>query len=195
MNNSQANGRPAWTQTKSPLLILGNAHSGKSELAIQCLRPDLPGIVIGTAPPNEPTFHSRIAELQGLRPATWDSVYAGTDLVAAVTSATANVQQIIIDSINQWLATLLLSYSEDDDGSEQGRANLLNSRVDELVKLLKRNQETRFVVVTAEVGGGPAPSRMAERLFRQQLGLANQHLARAASSVLAVQAGIPSILK
>ncbi|MBM4252549.1 MAG: hypothetical protein FJ146_11310 [Deltaproteobacteria bacterium] len=195
MNNSQVQSRPAWTQSKSPILLLGNAHSGKSELAIQCLRPDLPALVIGTAPPTEPAFQSRIAELQGLRPATWDCIYAGTDLALAVSSATADVKQVLIDSVNQWLATLLLGYSDDADGSEHGRTGMLNSRIDELITVLRSRADTRFVIVTAEVGGGPAPSRMAERLFRQHLGLANQRLARVAASVLAVQAGIPTILK
>lgn len=195
MNNSQATGRPAWTQSKSPVFILGNAHSGKSELAIQCLRPDEPALVIGTAPPTEPAFQVRIAELQGLRPPTWESVYAGTDLVAAVLHGATDFRQVMIDSVNQWLATLLLNGADDADGSEQGRANLLNSRVDELVKVLGQQQQTKFVLVSSEVGGGPAPSRMAERLFRQHLGLANQRLAKAAASVLLVQAGIPTILK
>ena len=53
----------------------------------------------------------------------------------------------------------------------------------------------RYVLVSAEVGAGPAPSRSAERLFRQQVGLCNQRLAQAASTVIAVQSGIASIIK
>lgn len=195
MNNSQGTGRPVWTHTKAPVFILGNAHCGKSELAIQCLRPDEPALVIGTAPPTEPAFQARIAELQCMRPPTWDSVYAGTDLVAAVIHAATDFRQVLIDSVNQWLATLLLSCGEEIDGSEQGRSNLLTSRIDELVKVLAQYKQTKFVLVSAEIGGGPAPSRMAERLFRQHLGLANQRLAQAAASVLLVHAGIPTILK
>ena len=191
----QAPSRPIWTQCPAPMFIVGPAHAGKSELAIQALAPDRPAVVVGSAPTDEPAFRRRLDDLQTLRPGGWDSVYGGTDLVATVAAATERCQQVLIDSVSQWLAALLLSNDPEIEGSEQGRAKYLERQVSDLLSHMEKHPHVRFVVVSAEVGGGPAPSRSADRLFRQQVGLCNQRLAKAATTVIAVQSGIASISK
>jgi RNA polymerase sigma factor (sigma-70 family) len=132
------------------MFIVGPAHAGKSELAIQALAPDQPAVVVGSAPTDEPAFRRRLEDLQTLRPGGWDSVYAGTDLVTTVAAATERCQQVLIDSVSQWLAALLLSSDPEIEGSEQGRAKYLERQVSDLLSHIERHPHVRFVLVSAE---------------------------------------------
>ena len=119
-----------------------------------------------------------------------ESFDVGADLAAATADAAGRYPQVLIDSLSQWLAGLVVG------GDERAElATDVNFAVDELLRVVASHPRVRFVIVSAEVGGGPPPSRPRERLYRQQLGLANQRLARTAHGVLAMTAGIPSLLK
>jgi len=192
----QAPSRPLWTQCGAPILLIGPAYAGKSELAMQALRPDLAAVVLGSAPPEEPAFSSRLAQLQSLRPPSWETIHAGKHLVQAATEAAqANKGgQILIDAVNQWLAVVLLGDPESSH-SEAVRAAWLDDQITALIRVLGAFPQTRFVLVSAEVGASPAPARLPERLYRQYVGVTNQRLAAVAQTVVSVQAGIGTVIK
>ena len=180
------------TQVKAPILVLGPAYSGKSELAMQLLAPDATAIVIGTAPPHEPAFAPRLTQLRGLRPPTWETLDSPTDLTAALQDSAARTSQILVDSISQWLATLVV---HGEGHGEAAKADAVEARLEELCRALTATPECRFVLVSAEVGASPAPPRPGERLYRQLVGQANRRLAAVARTVLLVHAGIPLMIK
>ena len=192
----QAPSRLPWTQYASPVLLIGPAYAGKSELAMQALRPDIGAVVIGSAPPDEPAFASRLNHLQSLRPACWESLHAGMNLVQATAEAAKATPggQILIDAVNQWLAVMLLGNS-DAAPSAATQAAWLDDQVSELLRVLRAYPTTRFVLVSAEVGASPAPARVPERLYRQYVGVTNQRLAAIAQTVVSVQVGLGTVIK
>ena len=70
-------------------------------------------------------------------------------------------------------------------------------RVREITRLTQDacDGEQRLVLVSAELGAGPAPARFLERVFREAVGIMNQHLAALCPTVLSVQAGLAQVLK
>ena len=183
---------PLSANTAAPVLVLGPAHAGKSELAMRLLRPDQPAVVIGTAMVRERAFQERLDHLKGLRPAPWESLDCESDLPGLVDDAAGRTGQVLIDAVSQWVATLVVGR---DDAGEAALADFLTAQVEELRRVVRKHQPCRFVLVSAEVGGSPAPSRAPERLYRQAVGLANQRLAELSSTVLWVTAGLPLKLK
>lgn len=180
-----------WTQAASPVFFFGPAHAGKSELAMRALAPDSPAVVLGTAPAHEPAFQSRIKELQAQRPAPWENLDSGLDLAVAIEDVAKKYPQIMIDSLSQWLAALLV----ESEQSETALKKTVVGRVDELFQVLAKLSGIRLVLVSAETGAGPAPARALERLYREQVGLMNQRLARLARTAAWVSAGLPQVLK
>ncbi len=182
------------TQLPSPVLLIGPAYSGKTDLATRYLRPDQGAIVIGTALNIDPQTSRRLTSLKERRPAQWESLDSFYDLAVAVSDCGLKSPQILVDSVNQWLANLLVQ-GELSEGEEDQRLSLGLLRVDELAKAVHGCRSERVVVVSAEIGASPAPSRPLERLFRQLVGLANQRLAEVAQTVLTVHAGIAHPIK
>jgi adenosylcobinamide kinase/adenosylcobinamide-phosphate guanylyltransferase len=185
------------TQLASPVLVVGPAYSGKSELATSLLAPDLPAVVIGTADAREGAFRERLAFLRSLRPAAWRSIDCGPDLAAAVHEALAQAPQVLVDAVGPWIAGLLVSADGGPDAAT-AELDLLTQQGQALVRLVANAREAgapRLVIVTSEAGASPPPSRRGERLLRQALGGLNRRLAAEAATVLAVNVGLPQILK
>jgi adenosylcobinamide kinase/adenosylcobinamide-phosphate guanylyltransferase len=190
------------TKRPSPVLVLGPAHSGKSEFAHQLLLPDTAAVVIGTSAVKDRQTTLRIKSLNALRPPAWEILETSTDVAAAATAALARAPQVLIDSVNLWLASLVVEHGDkvengtaDDAGYAGTVEEQVLTQVDELCRLAATAKGQRLVIVSAELGGAPPPSRPAERLLRRLVGLANQRLARAARTVYTLQAGIPQLLK
>src|SRR4051812_34056573 len=89
----------------SPLFILGPAYSGKSELAHEALAKAPPTTVLGTAGLTE--MESRITQLKSLRPDHW-AILESHELNDDLSEALRESEQVLIDSINQWLANFML---------------------------------------------------------------------------------------
>jgi adenosylcobinamide kinase/adenosylcobinamide-phosphate guanylyltransferase len=185
------------TQLASPVLVLGPAYSGKSELAMSLLAPDRGAVVIGTADEREVAFRDRLAFLRSLRPAHWRNVQGDGDLAGALEEALASAPQVLVDAIGQWIGGVL---SQSDATGEPGAAELdrLAQQSQALVRVVARCRAAgapRLVVVTSEAGASPPPVRRAERVLRQALGGLNRRLAAEAATVVTVTAGLPQILK
>lgn len=185
------------TRIPGPALILGPAHGGKSELAVQLLAPDKSAVVVGTAMPGDPALDKRIRELRAYRPGAWETVESGHDLPAALENALGQSRQVLVDSVNQWIGALVVDAAADDAKvSETALAETLDFRIGELLNVVRGvGTQARLVLVSAEVGGGPAPARAAERQYRRAVGLVNRQLAEIAKSVIVVNAGIPQRIK
>ena len=171
------------------MFVLGAAHSGKSEWILTQLRTS----VIGTGV--IPGLEARIAELKALRHPDWTHI-EGENLTEALSRALAEgSQQILIDSVNLWLANFLLeSWGKYD--AAQHEARILHEMV-RLETLLDdaRAKGIRLAIVSSEVGAGVTPPDELTRLFRKTLGQLNRRFAARAQTVVQLVAGLPVFLK
>ena len=181
-------------QLPGPVVIVGAAHSGKSELSHTALSPDLRTAVIGTGPIAEPELAARIAHLKAQRPPQWQ-VYEGAEsLIAEVRRAvSAGHAQVLIDSLSQWIGAAIVG-STKRYSLEQVRT-LVEHEIDELITYIQSAPPARIVIVTSEAGAGVTPAAVAPRLFRELLGKCNSRVAAACPTVVLVSCGLPLVLK
>lgn len=181
---------PPLVELPSPLFILGAAYSGKSVLALEALKPDAPTTVIGTARLSE--LEGRIDKLKSLRPPHWEH-REGHELNDYLTQSLPRSKQILVDSINQWLANVLLeSWNKYDLAQQDARLNL---EIRSFCETMHKHRDHRFVIVSSEIGAGVTPPQELARFFRQLLGRLHQVLAAESASVVQVVAGLPLLFK
>ena len=101
-------------------------------------------------------------------------------------------QPILLDDLATWLTGEM----DDAHAWDGGDAELARvaGRADELVDAVRRCA-CRLVLVSAEVGLGVVPATRSGRLFRDELGALNTHLAQVCDEVLLLVAGIPLRLR
>ena len=90
--------------------LIGPAHSGKSTQTTVLARPELDTLVIGMANTQHPLMIARVEALKAARPPSWQHVDRPADLPSLIFAATAVHDQIIVDSLNLWLAALTVNY-------------------------------------------------------------------------------------
>jgi adenosylcobinamide kinase/adenosylcobinamide-phosphate guanylyltransferase len=168
-------------------LVLGGARSGKSRHA-QSLASAAGGPVsfVATAVSEDPEMAQRIARHRADRPSHWTTIEAPLHLAAAVRAAEGLV---LVDCATIWLSNLLFEHRALDRGA---RETTILTEVETVAAVLR---EKESIVVSNEVGEGIVPESPVAREFRDLQGQANQILARAASRVVLVVAGIPLDLK
>lgn len=182
---------PRDTHARAPLvLVLGGISSGKSaaaenralELSGGRARP----IYIATADAQQsaadPEMMARIRRHRARRGNRWRLVEAPRDLVAALDEAAASGAAILVDCLTLWLGNLLAA--EANLAAEEKR----------LLAALKRARGP-VVLVSGEAGlGGIAANALARR-FADAQGRLNQAVAKIATEVVLVAAGMPLVLK
>jgi adenosyl cobinamide kinase/adenosyl cobinamide phosphate guanylyltransferase len=154
-------------------LVLGGTRSGKSEVAETLLAAVGPVTYVATGQVTDPDMADRIATHRQRRPATWTTVEAGADLVAAVERAEGPV---LVDSLGTWVA------AHPD----------LAPDVASLVAALRARaarEAGATVLVSEEVGLGVHPPTEVGRRFTDALGTVNRAVAEIADRVLLVVAG------
>ncbi|MBM9468159.1 bifunctional adenosylcobinamide kinase/adenosylcobinamide-phosphate guanylyltransferase [Nakamurella sp. YIM 132084] len=183
-------------------LITGGVRSGKSRLAESRIAQMADGgrggpvTYLAPGPVPDPAvdleWADRIERHRRRRPADWVTVET-TDVAAALTRADGPV---LLDDLGTWV-TAVLDAGDSPDGTAgpsgwelpgDAAVDLVQAHVDALVAAW-RTAPGPLVAVTNEVGLGVVPEHRSGRLFRDALGLANQHLAAACDEVLLVVAG------
>ena len=172
-------------------LVLGGARSGKS-LHAQFLAAAAGGPVLFVAtaaavsPDEDPEMAERVARHRADRPSHWKTLEAPLDVVGAVRSAEAVV---LVDCVTLWISNLLYEHRALEGASREKK---ILGEVEALAAVLR---EREAVAVSNEVGEGIVPETRLAREFRDLQGQANQILARQASRVVLLVAGIPLTLK
>ncbi|HEY7699591.1 MAG TPA: bifunctional adenosylcobinamide kinase/adenosylcobinamide-phosphate guanylyltransferase [Vicinamibacteria bacterium] len=172
-------------------LVLGGARSGKSRYS-QSLAAAAGGPVlfIATAssltPDEDPEMAARIARHQADRPAHWKTLETPLGVVDAVRSAHT---RILVDCVTLWISNLLHEHRTLERASREKR---IVGEVEALAAVLR---EKESIAVSNQVGEGIVPETPLAREFRDLQGQANQILAREASRVVLLVAGIPVTLK
>jgi adenosyl cobinamide kinase/adenosyl cobinamide phosphate guanylyltransferase len=158
------------------VLLLGGARSGKSSLAVRLATDSgSPVTFVATGAAGDVEMADRIRAHREQRPATWTTVDAPIDLLAAITAAPDEF--LVVDCLTLWVSNLL------GEGVGADEVRLAAGRVaDEMAR-------RRGVVVSNEVGLGIVPANDLARAFRDLLGSVNARFAECAERALFMVAG------
>jgi len=161
-------------------LVLGGARSGKSAYAEGLIRAfPAPWVYVATAQAFDDEMKERIAHHRARRGEGWITLETPLDLAGALET---NTRPVLVDCLTLWLTNIMLA--DRDVAAETG-------------KLLAAAQASKgpAVLVANEVGLGIVPDYALARAFRDRAGRLNQEIARVASRVVFMAAGLPLILK
>lgn len=174
-------------------LIIGGARSGKSTYAESLLRGHERVTYLATSARNDddPEWSARIAAHEAQRPADWATVE--TLDIGGVLAADDDAP-VLVDCLTVWLSRVLDEQGCWDDPPPPDALTVVGRRVDALASAVAATRRD-VVLVTNEVGQGVVPASASGRLFRDQMGLANQAVARACDEVWLLVAGCPLRLK
>jgi adenosylcobinamide kinase/adenosylcobinamide-phosphate guanylyltransferase len=198
------------------ILVTGGARSGKStyaeRLAAQLAEPRGGRVTyIATSQAYDEEMEQRVRAHQSSRPATWTTVECPVEVPAAVRAAAGArpgvPPVVLLDCVTLWVTNLLFQggafggseppedgYNYDKDllppAEERAAAARVTAAVDGLVQVVAETGVT-LVAVTNEVGLGVVPEYPLARLYRDQLGWANQRLARDADGLYLLVSGYP----
>lgn len=176
--------------------IIGPAYSGKSEQLLEFIDTKIRTLFIGTSDSLDPLQKNRVLDLKKLRPLHWQQMDISTDLNETLDKTFIfDFEQIIIDSISQWQANLIMSSIGKYDSTQL--QNIVNLEAETLLKNfnLIYKSKTKLTVISSECGASLPPAREAERLYRSSVGIINQKIAKLSDSVISIQAGVPNKIK
>ncbi len=177
----------------SPLLVIGAAFSGKSDFAIEALNQKSPAAFVGTADTSEPELAALVAKHQRYRPELWRTYEDIADLPKLLAELAKAHPQVLLDSVNQWLARLFVNAGAKHGIDEVEK--IAEAEAEQICAILRSAPTSRIVLVTSEVAAGLSPPSPTARSFRQVTGRINCRLAAACRSVVLITAGIPMIIK
>ena len=165
------------------LFIIGGQRSGKSRFAERTVldagkRP----VLIATATPGDAEMAQRIAEHRRSRDRAWTIVEEPLDLPAALAQHARPGNAVLVDCLTLWLSNLF------------GAARDERSATDALVRSLDAASGP-VVVVSNEVGAGIIPENALARRYADALGILNQRIAGAVTTVVVMNAGIATVVK
>ena len=163
-------------------LVIGGAASGKTGFAeALVIHAGRARVYLATAEADDPIMRQRIDAHRASRGKSWTTVEEPLEIARALAEVDPE-HIVLLDCATLWLANHLRA------GRPAGVA------AETLLGALAA-AAARVLVVTEEIGQGPAPSDSEERAFRDASGALNQALAAEASLVVAVTAGLPQVLK
>ena len=174
---------------KQLVLVLGGARSGKSAWAESLARHGERTLFVATAEALDDDMRRRIMKHRQRRPVAWDTLEEPLDPVAAIPSALAGHDTLLLDCLTVWVSNLLLALKDSADAEVE-----ILARVGALLDLYDRTDAT-CIVVSNEVGSGVVPATELGQRYRDILGRVNQLLASRADKVYFMVAGLSVELK
>ena len=168
---------------KTVTLVLGGARSGKSHYAQQLGERAARVVFVATAKAgDDDEMQRKVERHRSSRPRHWQTVEEPLRLAETIARHGSSCDLMIIDCLTFFAANLL-----DAQGDEQGPT--------EALCMALKSPPCSIVLVSNEVGSGVVPAYPSGRRFRDLLGEMNQSVARVASNVLLLVAGLPLVLK
>ncbi|MBR6090694.1 MAG: bifunctional adenosylcobinamide kinase/adenosylcobinamide-phosphate guanylyltransferase [Anaerolineaceae bacterium] len=177
--------------------ILGGSRSGKSSYAEQrALTFGESVIYCATAEILDDEMKDRVARHRERRPQNWQTVEAPHNAAEKLRKALSEkpVDCVLLDCLSVLGSNVLLSLDENVSEAEAFAA-LEAQELNALFALIAEKSETRWLIVSNEVGMGVVPAYKLGRTYRDMLGRANQACAAAAGEVVFMIAGIPLFIK
>ncbi len=175
------------------ILITGGARSGKSTFAEQLAMKGKRVLFVATAEALDDDMARRIAAHRRSRPAEWDTLEEPRNLHESIRNkmlhVTSGYDTIILDCITMWVSNLLLAH----ENSRDAEAKIIDAAGEFLDLCAASN--SRWIVVTNEVGLGIVPSSSLGRTYRDVLGRVNSLVAARADKVYLMADGLVLELK
>ena len=167
-------------------LVLGGVRSGKSHYAQKIGEHAGQVVFVATAQACDDEKRTKVDRHRSSRPQQWKTVEEPLALAEVIAQHGPTCDLMIIDCLT-FFAANLLGARLDAKVDEQIAINALS--------LALQSPPCSVVLVSNEVGSGVVPEYPSGRRFRDLLGEINQIVARAASNVLLLVAGLPLVLK
>jgi adenosylcobinamide kinase/adenosylcobinamide-phosphate guanylyltransferase len=163
--------------------VLGGARSGKTrhalDLAEACgLRP----VYVATGTAFDDEMRDRIARHREERGPQWSTVEEPIDLASVIARDASAGRVLLVDCLTLWLNNLMFA-ERDIAVASAGLCAALAASAGPLI------------LVSNEVGLGIVPENALARAFRDAQGRLNQAVAKIATRVTFVAAGLPLVLK
>jgi adenosylcobinamide kinase/adenosylcobinamide-phosphate guanylyltransferase len=174
-------------KVKEIVFVIGGCRSGKSSFALKTAEkvPAEQKIFIATCVPKDDEMKRRVARHQKDRSQTWVTVEAPLGLPEAILQNNCKEDVILVDCLTLWVSNLLM---------EIGDEKKIEATIFRLIDALEK-ATCPIVLVSNEVGTGIVPENKLARQYRDIIGLANQAVAKTASKVIWMVAGIPVTVK
>jgi len=170
-------------------LVLGGARSGKSWYA-QSLLASREAIYVATARRDgDREMRARIEQHRSDRPGSWMTIEEPERVPYVVRTTAPLDRPVLVECLTLWLSNLMLRHANMPARKQQ---ETVLAQVDALAEACRGRD---VIVVSNEVGFGVVPATRVGRRFRDLQGWANQRLAREATTVILVVAGLPVALK
>jgi adenosylcobinamide kinase / adenosylcobinamide-phosphate guanylyltransferase len=163
-------------------LLLGGVRSGKSHYAQQLGGRAGRVVFVATAQAADDEMRRKVERHRSSRPQHWQTVEEPLALAETIAEHGPTCDLMIIDCLT-FFAANLLDANADEQISIDGLCSALQAPA------------CSVVLVSNEVGSGVVPEYPSGRRFRDLLGEMNQSVARVASNVLLLVAGLPLVLK
>jgi adenosylcobinamide kinase/adenosylcobinamide-phosphate guanylyltransferase len=192
------------------ILVLGGARSGKSSfaerLAAQRAAPRGDRVTyLATSETLDEEMAARVARHRAARSSAWTTVECPLAVPAAVREHAAGTGVFLLDCITFWVTNLLFAggalggsrppqegFNYDDAllpaDQEHAASARVQGGVDDLLAAIAETGAT-VIAVSNEVGLSVVPEYPLARLYRDELGRANQRLGAAAGQVYFLVAG------
>ena len=181
---------------KGCTLIIGGARGGKSRFAQELAEKTGEAVLfVATAEAGDEEMRRRIEKHRRSRPASWRTLEATSDLASRIGRETGGEGVVLIDCITLLVSNILGEYSGPDNEQIEGLIEeKVTAEIRELIECINQS-DTRFIIVSNEVGLGLVPANQLGRFYRDILGRANQLLAQRADEVYLMVCGLPMPLK
>ena len=167
--------------------VIGGCRSGKSTYALRTAE-NVGGdkkTFIATCLPQDDEMAQRVARHKKERSKQWTTIEEPLYLPEIILEHSPHTDVMLIDCLTLWVSNLLMKTTDEKKWEEI---------VSQLIDALKK-ASCPLVVVSNEVGAGIVPDNQLARQFRDITGWVNQAVARCATQVVWMVAGIPLVVK
>ncbi|MCA9959328.1 MAG: bifunctional adenosylcobinamide kinase/adenosylcobinamide-phosphate guanylyltransferase [Anaerolineales bacterium] len=177
-------------------LILGGARSGKSTFAERLAAKWSEQVVyVATAEAKDEEMAARIAVHQQKRPSHWQTLELPLGIGAFVRTHPLSGDVVLLDCLTLLVTNVLLAANPDVEAIDEAACHAAVEREITALAAAIAASDAHWIVVSNEVGLGLVPPYPLGRVYRDTLGWANQQLARSATAVYFMLAGIPMRLQ
>lgn len=171
------------------VLIIGGARSGKSAFAEMLARSRGGDAVlfVATAEAGDEEMKARIARHRTERASSWKTLEAPRRIAERLRQSDFEERVVIVDCLTLLASNVLLA---DQSTASENLMNEWNA-----LASWQRERNVDLYIISNEVGLGIVPENALARAYRDLLGELNQHVAKQATEVYLMVAGMPLEVK